>query len=71
MDGLSFLKKSKRGYIWVTLGLFLASLAAHWTFAWFAYVQDQEEHHQPVLPGGYFNQTLRDTMENWQSEFCS
>ena len=59
----------KRGYLWVTLGLFLVSLSAHWVFAWFSYVQDQGEHGQPVEFGGYFNQTFRDTMENWQSEF--
>lgn len=45
------------------------SLAIHWTFAWFAYVQEQIEHNQAIELTGYFNQTLRDTMENWQSEF--
>lgn len=65
----SIFERSKRGYIWVTLGFFLVSLAVHWTFAWFAYVQEQQEHGQPVQAAGYFNKTLRDTMENWQSEF--
>ena len=59
----------KRGYLWVTLGLFIVSLSAHWTFAWFSYVEEQNEHGQPVETGGYFNKTIRDTMENWQSEF--
>jgi hypothetical protein len=27
------------------------------------------EHNQAIELSGYFNQTLRDTMENWQSEF--
>jgi hypothetical protein len=45
------------------------SLAIHWTFAWFTYVEEQTEHNQPLEFTGYFNQTLRDTMENWQSEF--
>ncbi len=49
--------------------LFVMSLAIHWTFAWFAYVQEQIDHNQAIEPSGYFNQTLRDTMENWQSEF--
>lgn len=31
----------KRGYVWVTLGFFLVSISAHWVFAWFAYVQEQ------------------------------
>jgi hypothetical protein len=45
------------------------SLAIHWTFAWFTYAEEQTEHNQPIEITGYFNQTLRDTMENWQSEF--
>jgi hypothetical protein len=59
----------KRGYLWVTLGLFAVSLSAHWVFAWFSYVDEQKEHGQPVGTGGYLNKTIRDTMENWQSEF--
>jgi hypothetical protein len=59
----------KRGYLWVTLGLFAVSLSAHWVFAWFSYVEDQNEHGQAVETVGYFNKTIRDTMENWQSEF--
>jgi len=27
------------------------------------------EHNQPIDIGNYLNATLRDTMENWQSEF--
>jgi hypothetical protein len=61
--------KNKRGYLWVTLGLFVISISLHWTFAWYAYVQDQREHNQPIQLGNYFNETFRDTMENWQSEF--
>ena len=45
------------------------SLAIHWTFAWFAYSEEQTDHNQGIEFTGYFNQTLRDTMENWQSEF--
>ena len=45
------------------------SLAIHWTFAWFTYAEEQTEQNQPLEFTGYFNQTLRDTMENWQSEF--
>ena len=45
------------------------SLAIHWTFAWFSYAQEEAEHNQPLELNGYFNQTMRDTMENWQSEF--
>ena len=45
------------------------SISLHWIFAWYSYVQEQQEHKQPVQIGGYFNETMRDTMENWQSEF--
>jgi len=65
----NFLKTRKRGYLWVTLLFFVVSLAIHWTFAWFAYAEEQIEHNQAIELSGYFNQTLRDTMENWQSEF--
>jgi hypothetical protein len=63
------LQKNKRGFLWVTLGFFVISLAVHWVFAWFAYVQEQQEHNQPIQIGDYFNMTFRDVMENWQSEF--
>jgi hypothetical protein len=45
------------------------SLSLHWIFAWYSYIQEQQEHGQPIQFEGYFNETLRDTMENWQSEF--
>jgi hypothetical protein len=63
------LQKNKRGFLWVTLGFFVISLAVHWVFAWFAYIQEQQEHNQPIQIGDYFNMTFRDVMENWQSEF--
>lgn len=57
------------GYAWVTLGFFLISLVGHWVFAWFAYVDEQHSHQQAVEFSGYFNEVMRDTLENWQSEF--
>ena len=45
------------------------SLSLHWIFAWYSYVQEQSEHKQPIQFNDYFNETFRDTMENWQSEF--
>lgn len=59
----------KYGYFWVTLELFLFSLAGHWLFAWPAYVKEQEEHSQKISGRDFFTQTARDTLENWQSEF--
>ena len=62
--------RSKRyGYLWVTLILFMGSMAGHWTFAWKTYVNEQEEHAAPVVVRDYVDETLRDTFENWQSEF--
>jgi len=53
----------------VTSGFFLISLAGHWVFGWFAYVNEQLAHNQPVQVSDYAVQMLRDTLENWQSEF--
>jgi hypothetical protein len=56
-------------FLWITLALFLGSLIGHWTFGWFAYVADQEAHQQSVRVGEFVIQAMRDTLENWQSEF--
>lgn len=56
-------------FAWVTLGLFLFSLVGHWTFGWFAYVNEQIAHKQPIEVSGYAIEMARDTLENWQSEF--
>jgi hypothetical protein len=45
------------------------SISLHWIFAWYSYVQEQTELNQPLNFDDYINETLRDTMENWQSEF--
>jgi hypothetical protein len=57
------------GYAWVTLGFFAISLAGHWLFGWFAFVEDQQSHGQVANFGSYFIEAMRDTLENWQSEF--
>lgn len=59
----------KFSFAWVTLGFLLVSLAGHWFFGWLAYVDDQSLHQAPVQVGGYVVEMLRDTFENWQSEF--
>jgi hypothetical protein len=66
---LAKIQKNRRGFLGVTLGFFVISLAAHWVFAWFTYVQEQQAHNQPIQAVDYFNITVRDIMENWQSEF--
>lgn len=63
----SFLKNY--GYAWVTLGFFAISLIGHWLFGWFAYVDEQRALRMPVEMSGYYIEMLRDTFENWQSEF--
>ena len=57
------------GYAWVTLGFFIITLTGHWLFGWFAYVNEQQAHAQPLVVSDYTVQMLRDTLENWQSEF--
>jgi hypothetical protein len=57
------------GFAWVTGALFLITLSGHWIFGWFAYVQDQQEHGKTIEVAGYTIQMMRDTLENWQSEF--
>jgi len=57
------------GYAWITLAFFAFSLVGHWLFGWFAFVQEQAEHGQPIEVTAYMVEMLRDTFENWQSEF--
>ncbi len=57
------------GFAWVTLGFLVISLIGHWLFGWFAYVDEQMAHAQPADVGPFVVITLRDTFENWQSEF--
>lgn len=59
----------RKGYVWVSFMFFIFSLALHWIFGWKVYVQEQFEHHQPPLFSDFFTVMMRDTMENWQSEF--
>ena len=60
---------SRYGFFWVTLAVFLITLSGHWIFGWFAYVREQTDHGQAVEVTGYTIQMMRDTLENWQSEF--
>ena len=59
----------KKGYVWVTVCFFLFSLALHWIFGWQAFKNEQEAHQQPIVVSEYVTEMMRDTMENWQSEF--
>ncbi len=59
----------KFGFAWVTLGFLAVSFIGHWIFGWFAFVNEQQSLGQPVETGTYVIEMLRDTLENWQSEF--
>ena len=57
------------GFAWVTAALFVITLSGHWIFGWFAYVNEQRALQQPADLAGYTVEMMRDTLENWQSEF--
>lgn len=56
-------------FAWLTGAFFLVSLIGHWIFGWFAYVDEQTAHSQPLEVSSYVIEVGRDTLENWQSEF--
>ena len=56
-------------YGWLTLAFFLGSLILHWYFGWTAFVDEQVSHGQTPETGAFLNEMMRDTFENWQSEF--
>lgn len=57
------------GYAWITLIFFLVSIAAHWIFGWYSFVDEAREHHSTPEVSAYLMEMGRDTFENWQSEF--
>jgi len=59
----------KYAYAWITLAFFLIALALHWFFGWRAYVAEAFEHSSQPQFSDFLDQVLRDTFENWQSEF--
>lgn len=59
----------KYAYAWITLAFFLGSFLLHWYFGWQAFVAEAAEHGQLPNESEYLDLMLRDTFENWQSEF--
>ena len=59
----------KYSYAWITLGFFAISLALHWYFGWRAFADEAVAHGQVPETAEYLNEMMRDTFENWQSEF--
>lgn len=56
-------------YGWLTAIFFLVSIALHWVFGWYAYVDEATQHGQVAQFSQFAVQLGRDTFENWQSEF--
>lgn len=56
-------------YAWLTVAFFLVSLVLHWYFGWRAFANAAAQHGQTAEVAGYLDEMLRDTFENWQSEF--
>lgn len=59
----------KYAYAWITIAFFLVSIAGHWLFGWYAFVDEAAEHGQRPELNAYLVEMGRDTFENWQSEF--
>lgn len=60
---------TRYSFAWVTIGLFAFSLVGHWLFGWFAFADEQAALGQPAEVPPYLVEMMRDTLENWQSEF--
>lgn len=59
----------KYAYAWITITFFLISIAGHWLFGWYAFVDNAATHGQQPDFTVYLVEMGRDTFENWQSEF--
>jgi hypothetical protein len=74
LEGVTVKRTTKRlfkgyAYGWLTLIFFLGSLTLHWWFGWIAFANNAAEHGGPPEFSNYLAEMLRDTFENWQSEF--
>lgn len=56
-------------YAWITLAFFTVSIALHWLFGWYAFVDEARDHGVVPELASYLVLMGRDTFENWQSEF--
>jgi hypothetical protein len=66
---MNWLQQNRYGYLWITLAFFVISIVGQWLFGWFAYVNEQTDLEAPIELSDYSFRMLRDTLENWQSEF--
>jgi hypothetical protein len=67
LHGMSVWKRY--GFAWVTLVVFVLSLAGHWWLGWAAFSNEQRSHNAAANFSEYVFVAGRDTLENWQSEF--
>ncbi|HKX97601.1 MAG TPA: DUF6766 family protein [Candidatus Nitrosocosmicus sp.] len=59
----------KRGYLYVTIIFFAVSWLIHGVTAFNQFVEEQNQHNQPISMNIFWNEFIRQTTENWQSEF--
>ena len=59
----------KYAYAWLTVAFFAVSFVLHWYFGWRSYVDEAAAHGEAAEQAAYLNEMMRDTFENWQSEF--
>ena len=59
----------KRGYLYVTIIFFAVSWLIHGVTAFNQFVDEQNQHGQPISMNVFWNEFIRQTTENWQSEF--
>jgi hypothetical protein len=59
----------KRGYLYVTITFFAITWLIHGVTAYNQFVEEQQNHGQPLTMNAFWNEFIRQTTENWQSEF--
>jgi hypothetical protein len=59
----------KRGYLYVTIVFFAVSWLIHGVTAFNQFAEEQNQHGQSIEMNVFWNEFIRQTTENWQSEF--
>jgi hypothetical protein len=59
----------KRSYLYVTIMFFAVSWVIHGITAFNQFVDEKNQHGQPIAMNIFWNEFIRQTTENWQSEF--
>jgi hypothetical protein len=59
----------KRGYLYVTIMFFSISWLIHGITAFNQFAEEQNQHGQSIEMNIFWNEFIRQTTENWQSEF--